>query len=115
MPITKGQTYVELSASEITQTAIKLIQARNCYVWRQVNTSVRRRKGIVKKGVSDVLFFNRSTGLFGACEVKKLGDVLSDDQILFLTQVQISGAIALVATQVKDRAELIDFKEYFKD
>lgn len=69
----------------------------------------------MKKGVSDILFFNKSTGLFGACEVKKLGDVLSDDQIIFLSEVHASGAIAIIATQFRDKTELIPFTEYYKD
>ena len=113
--ITKYETYRELSASQITADALLILSARNAFAWRQVNTSVRRRKGIVKRGVSDILFFNKSTGLMGACEVKKIGDVLSDEQIDFLTELHNAGGITMVATQRKDKTVLIDFKEYHKD
>lgn len=113
MTITKGETYKELSASDITKDALLILQARNCKAWRQVNTSVRGRKGIVKKGVSDILFFNRSTGLMGACEVKKIGDTLSDEQIEFLSELHVAGGIAMVATQRKEKTELEFFVDYY--
>lgn len=114
MAVTTGETFKELTASEITKDTLQILESRNCYPWRQVNTSVRNRKGIVKKGVSDVLFFNLSTCLFGACEVKKIGDTLRTEQIEFLIRVHEAGGMALVATQVRDRTELIPFTIYYE-
>jgi hypothetical protein len=106
---------MDLTASEITKSCIKVLESRNCFAWRQVNTSVRGRKGVVTKGIPDVLFFNRSTGLFGAAEVKKSGDRLRSEQREFLFALHNAGGIALIATEKAGAAALIPFVDYIKD
>lgn len=115
MKSTDKETFTELTASQITTTCLKILETRNVYAWRQNNLTVRHRKGIVTKGVPDILGYNRGTGLFTMVEIKKLGDVLSNDQIYFLTNAKMAGCIVLIGTQVKNRAELIPFDEYHRD
>lgn len=104
----------ELTASDITQTALTLLKLRRISAWRQPNNVAKRRKGTAKSGVSDILGVEQKTGRICACEVKKIGDRLSDDQIEFLEMVQASGGIALIACQIKNLAELVPFDEYRK-
>jgi hypothetical protein len=52
---------MDLTASQITQEALMILKARNCQVWRQNNLTVRKRKGIVTKGVSDIIGYNKGT------------------------------------------------------
>jgi len=106
------EKFPEIPANQITQIAIKMIEARNNFAWRQNNLTVRHRKGVVTKGVSDILFYNKATGIFGAAEVKKIGDTLSPNQVDFLSRLSLAGGQALIATQVRHKVELIDFKEY---
>lgn len=114
MKVTAAETYRELTASEITKDCLLILQARNCKSWRQVNTSVRNRKGVVTKGIPDVLFFNRSTGLFGAAEIKKIGDTLRPEQIEFLIELHESGGMALIGTQRGPDSVLVPFVEYYQ-
>jgi hypothetical protein len=105
----------ELSASDITQTALALLKLQRVTAWRQNNLTVRRRKGIVTKGVGDILgYTNNGQARFVGCEVKKIGDTLSKEQIEWLSSLSKSGGYALIATQVKNQVELIPFEEYMK-
>lgn len=110
--VTKGETYKELTSSDITKDALLILKARNIECWRQNNLTVRKRKGIVHKGVSDIVGYNKSTGQALFVEVKKIGDVLSDEQILFLSKAYTAKCICLIATQKRGETVLIDFKEY---
>lgn len=105
----------ELTASDITKTALILLKAQRICAWRQTNLTVRGRKGIVNKGVGDILGYTQTPyARFVACEVKKIGDRLSDEQKEFLGNLSKYGGIAYVATQVKNQVELIPFDEYIK-
>lgn len=87
-----------MTTAELTKQAIKMLEARNCNVWRVNNVPVRRRKGTVKKGKSDIQGFHNATGIYVACEVKNEGDALSVEQQEFLRDVKNAGGIAIVAT-----------------
>lgn len=105
----------EMTASHITQVALSLLKLQRITAWRQNNLTVRRRAGIVKKGVGDILgYTTNGHARFVACEVKKIGDTLSKEQIAFLTDLANSGGYVLVATQVGSEVRLIDFMEYVK-
>jgi hypothetical protein len=67
----------------------------NC--WRQNQIRVPGRKFIGRKGQADIIGFNRYTGLFMACEVKTAGDILSNDQKVFLMELKHAGGISLIA------------------
>lgn len=94
--------YKELTASEITKLAGIELEKRNCYTYRQNNLAVRGRKFIGEKGQSDRIGWNLSTGVFVACEVKKIGDTMKTDQIDFLFKVKKAGGFALIASQDKE-------------
>jgi hypothetical protein len=63
-------------------------------------------QGSATPGISDILGFNRKTGLFMACEVKSGKDELSDDQEQFLEEVKQAGGIALVVRNNDDIEKL---------
>jgi len=102
----------ELEAAMITDTAKLMLLARGYRVWRQNNLTVRRRKGIVTLGVSDIIGYHKRTGVFIACEVKKIGDVFSPKQIEFLQEVHAAGGVALYATEEKGTVVLKEFSEF---
>lgn len=47
-----------------------------------------------------------------ACEVKKIGDVFSDEQIKFLQEVHASGGVALYATEENGSVVVKDFSTF---
>lgn len=89
----------EFSASEITQYAIKVLTLQGYCVWRNNNLAVKGRTFIGRKGCADITGFKRGTGVRIEVEVKKIGDVLSQDQRKFLSEVSEAGGIALIASQ----------------
>lgn len=101
-----------LSKGQITKAALLILKPRNKEIWRQNNIAVPGRKFIGRKGVPDIIGFS-FRGLFVACEVKALGDTLSDEQIGFLTNLHKSGGIALIATEDEiGNVEVINFIDY---
>lgn len=105
---TKNKPFKEYTASEITNHALKLLSGYGHIVWRNNNLAVKGRKFIGKKGASDILGISKD-GRFIACEVKKIGDVYSDEQIAFLTEVWEKGGISLVAKQKDNRIVVEDW------
>jgi hypothetical protein len=104
----------ELSASDLTKSALLQLKLRRILAWRQNNLTSHRRVGIVTKGVSDLLGVEHGTGRLVVCEVKKIGDVLSKDQKEWLASMRDAGAIVLICTQKGNQVALIDFEEYIK-
>jgi hypothetical protein len=94
----KLPTFKILTKGQIRESAIKELTYRKCIVWPQNNISVRGRKFVGRKGVSDVLGITPA-GLFLACEIKTVNDFLSDDQIDFLNDITRSGGCAYIAKQ----------------
>lgn len=100
----------ELTASEITSAALEELELRGWDVWRQNNLAVRGRRFIGREGQSDIIGFSKYTGIFMACEVKKKGDTLKDDQRLFLGAVMKSGGISIIAMDDgKGGVKLVDY------
>lgn len=97
----------ELSKGQIRASALKELRYLRCTVWPQNNLAVRGRKFIGRKGVADVIGFN-TQGLFIACEIKTVGDVLSQDQIEFLNDVKANGGIAMIAKQSPTGAVVLE-------
>lgn len=89
----------ELTASEITNEALRLLKTYGFTVWRQNNLATRGRQNIVTPGLPDIIGFG-GEGKFVGCEVKKIGDKLSREQHIFLTSLKISGGYAYIATQL---------------
>lgn len=97
-----------LTKGEITKSALTELKLRGANVWAQNNLAVPGRKFIGRKGVSDIIGFNR-VGLFVACEVKTINDTFSADQIVFMNDIKKSGGIALIATQEFNQVVLKDW------
>jgi hypothetical protein len=103
---------MNLTASEITRSVLKELSARGCKVWRSNNLAVRGRKFIGEKGAPDVQGHNRRTGIALYCEIKAIGDKLSQDQINFLSEATDSGCITLIATEANGQIKIISFRDY---
>jgi hypothetical protein len=103
----KRSLFKELTKGEIRASALKELRYRRCTVWPQNNLAVRGRKFIGRKGVADVIGFN-TQGVFVACEIKTVGDVLSQDQIEFLNDVKSNGGVAIIAKQSTTGAVLLE-------
>jgi hypothetical protein len=88
----------DLTKSAIRESAIKELTWRGHTVWIQNNLAVRKRKFIGRLGVSDVIGITKD-GRWVACEIKTIGDRLSDDQIKFLNEVKKAGGLAYIACQ----------------
>jgi hypothetical protein len=102
-----------MTTAEITKAAIIELNLRNVESWRQNNIRVPGRNFQGKKGVPDVLGFNRSTGVLCMCEVKNKGDKLSQDQIDLLNLGFKAGCITLIATVDKEGKFIL--KDYKPD
>ena len=99
-----------LTASQITESAIKELTYRQCEVWRQNQIPVPGRRFVGKRGLADIIGFHRKTGVFVMCEVKTKNDKLSPEQIELLVKVRASGGLALIATE-NDKGN-IELKEF---
>lgn len=101
------------TANQLTQAAIRYLQASGWNVWRQNNGAVFDQKkgvhraGSAKKGVSDIIGFHKETGRFFAGEVKVGRDKLSPWQQEFLEQVNNAGGLGIVIRSIDDVIELL--------
>lgn len=98
-----------MSAGEITSKAMQILEERNIECWRQNNIPVRGRAFTGRRGIGDVVGFHRMTGVMVSCEIKKIGDTLKPDQELFLTKLKAAGGLALIARQIGNEVELINY------
>jgi hypothetical protein len=89
----------QLTASEITATAIKILSLNGFDVWRSNNLAVKGRKFIGRRGVADITGYEKKTGKRLECEVKAGKDIISKDQHEFLSDVALNGGYAFVASQ----------------
>ena len=101
-----------LTASELTKMMIDYLTSKGLSVWRNNNLAVKGRSFIGKKGVPDIIGYDRKHGQFVACEIKKLGDRISPDQLIFLTQLGIAGGLSMLCSQTSDETIKL---EIFKD
>lgn len=101
-----------LTASELTKMMIDYLTSKGLVVWRNNNLAVKGRSFIGKKGVPDIIGYDRKHGQFVACEIKKLGDRISPDQLSFLTQLGIAGGLSMLCSQTSDETIKL---EIFKD
>lgn len=103
----------ELTKGQIRDKAIILLESRGVDCWKQNNLAVKGRKFIGRKGLPDVCGFMKATGLFVGCEIKTVNDRLSNDQIVFLSLLSISGGLALIAKQ--DDMGIVILEDYKPD
>jgi hypothetical protein len=106
----------ELSASEITAYALKVLDQEGIEAWRQNNArTVRGRTFKGRKGVPDILGYVRSgpdAAKLVVVEVKKIGDTVKPDQIEFLNKVTSSGAFGFIARQQDGEIVIEEWKVY---
>lgn len=103
--------FKELTASEITATALQILTAQGARVRRVNNVGAwRKRSNQVKRGWSDIQGYSRD-GKALLCEVKKIGDSMRKEQTERLTDCVSCGGIGYIATQNKTTGqfELNDF------
>ena len=81
-------------------------------VWRNNNLAVKGRAFIGRKGVPDIIGYSKKYGQFVACEIKKLGDRISPDQLVFLHQLGAVGGLSMLCSQISDETIKL---EIFKD
>lgn len=97
-----------VSANALTKQALRILSLKGFHVWRQNNGGVYDpvkkcfRANSSTPGISDVLGFNKKTGVIIACEIKAGKDKLSKEQEAFLLMVKESGGIALVIRTTND-------------
>jgi len=89
------------TASELTKFAISELTALGCTVWRANNISIPGRKFIGKRGMSDIIGYDKD-GHAVYCEVKTVNDKISEHQIDFLTDAMHSDCLAFICMQDKE-------------
>lgn len=104
----------ELTASEITNEALRLLRTYGFTVWRQNNLATRGRQNNVTPGLPDIIGFG-GEGKFVGCEVKKIGDKLSREQHIFLTSLKISGGYAYIASQLGTNVIVKNYEPVLKE
>lgn len=100
------------TASELTKMMIDYLGQRGMEVWRNNNLAVKGRAFIGRKGVPDIIGYDKKHGQFVACEIKKLGDRISPEQFTFLTQLGLAGGASMLCSQTSDETIKL---EIFKD
>ena len=103
-------------ANVLTAEITAYLNATGFVVWRQ--NSVGKTAGrflSVKKGVSDIVGYEKGTGKFIAVEVKIGKDKLTDFQIEFLLGLSKNNCFAIVANNFEQfLGELVLYHEKFK-
>lgn len=99
----------DLTVSQITSTAIKILESRYCFVWRQNNIAVRGRTFTGMRGMPDIIGYHMNTGVAVYCEVKTKKDKLSEYQITFLNKAKASGCHCLLAVDDDGEVKLKDW------
>ena len=94
----------QLYAADITGAILAFLTHHGFKVWRQNTTGIydpqtgRWRKNHQGcNGVSDIIGFRKSDGVFIGVEVKAGRDTLRDDQKQFLNELKQAGGMAFVA------------------
>lgn len=100
------------TASELTKMMMDYLNSRGMEVWRNNNLAVKGRAFIGRKGVPDIIGYDKKHGQFVACEIKKLGDRISPEQMVFLTQLGLAGGSSMLCSQTSDETIKL---EIFKD
>ena len=96
-----------LSASNLTKMMLDFLKDGGNEVWRNNNLAVRGRAFIGRKGVPDIIGYNKKYGYFVCCEIKAIADRLSADQIVFLEELSMAGGTAMLCQQVRDETIIV--------
>jgi hypothetical protein len=89
---------MSLTASELTKWAKEHLKIIGYRLNRVNNIPVRRRKGTIEKGWSDLQGYD-TEGIYVAIEVKTINDKLSPDQIERLNDIKNCNGIAFICTE----------------
>jgi hypothetical protein len=100
------------TASDLTKMMLEYLDSLGYEVWRNNNLAVKGRSFIGKKGVPDIIGYDKKHGQFVACEIKKLGDRISPEQFTFLTQLGLAGGASMLCSQISNETIKL---EIFKD
>jgi hypothetical protein len=96
----------ELTAGQITRDAMLMLEDRNCFVWRNNNLAVPGRKFTGLKGVSDIIGFQKISGIAVYVEVKTKNDKVSEYQRNFMIRAKTAGCIVLIAYDDEGKTNL---------
>jgi hypothetical protein len=95
-----------MTASELTRWAKAHLEKQGYRLNRVNNIPVRRRKGTVQKGWSDLQGYTKE-GIYAAIEVKTEGDKISVEQIDRLKDAQSCGAKVYICTIDENKEPLL--------
>jgi hypothetical protein len=111
MPIKKENT------NALTREAIRVFTICGFQCWRQNNGGVYDptkkvfRANSSTPGISDIIGYNRKTGVILACEIKTGADKLNPYQVRFLDQIKAAGGYAYVVHTISDLTTILkDYK-----
>ena len=109
---------LKITTAGLTNATLRVLTLNGFTAWRNNNIptfDAKRniyRANTTKKGISDIIGFQRSTGRFLAVEIKNGKDKLSAEQKVFLGDVKNGGGIAMVIynmTDVENIKEVVKF------
>lgn len=94
-------SHKHFTASELTKFILSELSAMGFTVWRANNIAVPGRKFIGKRGMPDIIGYDRG-GYAVWCEVKTINDRLSEHQVTFLNDAMNAGCRVFISMQDKD-------------
>jgi len=105
----------KVSEAQVLKDVMHFLTLRGIFHWRNNSGAYKAESGAFvrfgKKGTSDIIGVYPG-GRFFACEVKRPGGLLSDEQIEFLKRVRANGGVACVAESVDDVDKCLRDSEY---
>lgn len=105
---------MNLTAQKITADALLKLRAGGARVDRENNIPHNKRfKNQVRKGKGDIVGYS-AKGLHIECEVKTIGDKLSNEQIQRLSDIRGCGGLTFVATEYQGVTVIYPFTEYIQ-
>ena len=100
---------MDLTASQLTKWAKEILEIGGFRLNRVNNIPVRRRKGTIEKGWSDLQGYSK-IGIYTAIEVKTKNDKLSQEQIDRLNDIKYCNGIALICTEENNKPTLLKWE-----
>jgi len=97
-------------ANNLTTGVLNYLNASGFIAWRQNNLAIKGRQFIGKKGVPDIIGFNRKSGIFVGVEIKIGGDTLSPEQKQMQSEMISAGCVHIVAKDFE--SFLLQIKQY---
>jgi len=91
-----------MNTNQTTQAIIDFLNSHNFVAWRNNTTGIWDpqkqifRKSKAKKGISDIIGYQKRTGIIIAIEIKTGSDKLSFEQYQFLKEIRQNNGFALV-------------------